>query len=273
MRKLMLLLVLISAVILNTGCAKRIETGWARPDKNYPTIVASDEKEFEKVKQAILNTKVDEHLDKKRVEMETNGEMSKKVLKEMWIKDLTTGLIGGNAGRAMSLAGTIAINKAHDTELDKILFVAKDYDNPNIKTTDCRFLPVLILKKKFEGAGQLRKLIKKEWQNETIKLVEAKKVSQNFPNKMVFYVLDWKPHIIVWTPIPFVGWEEIPRINTVIELYIDGELAGRYVMAGAMGSANLMTGLKFAFSKDSPYKKIRRWIASHCTEPKTAKEK
>ncbi len=272
MRKLMLLLVLVVAVIINTGCTyKMVDGGWI-PDKNYPTIVASDEKEFEKVKQAILNTKVDEHLDKKRVEMETNGEMSKTYLKQAWTKDLTTGLIGGNAGRAMSIAGTIAINKAHDTELDKILFVAKDYDNPDIKTTDCRFLPVLILKKKFEAQDQLRKWMNKAVTNNTIEFVEADEVPESFPNKMVFYILDWKPKYTVVSPIPFVGWGEMARINTVIELYIDGQLAGRYVMAGSMGSANLATGLKFAFSKDSPYKKIRRWIASHCTESKTAKE-
>ena len=272
MRKLMLLLVLVVAVIINTGCTYKIKDGWARPDKNYLTIVASDEKEFEKVKQAILNTKVDEHLDKKRVEMETNGEMSKTYLKQAWTKDLTTGLIGGNAGRAMSLAGTIAINKAHDTELDKILFVAKDYDNPNIKTTDCRFLPVLILKKKFEGLKQFRTIMIGVMTDDPVKIVEADEVPESFPNKMVFYILDWKPKYTVVSPIPFVGWGEMARINTVIELYIDGELAGRYVMAGAMGSANLATGLKFAFSKDSPYKKIRRWIASHCTQPQTAKE-
>ncbi len=270
MRKMAFLLLLI-AIVTNTGCAYKMEDGWARPDKNYPTIVATDEKEFEKVKQAILNTNPDKHLDMKRVEMETNGEMSKKVIKETLAKELTTGLIGGNAGRAMSLAGTIAINKAHDIDLDKILFVAMDYDNPNIKTTDCRFLPVLILKKKFEGIDQFRKIMIGLLTDDPVKVVEADEVPESHPNKIVFYMLDWRPKYTVISPIPFVGWNEMARIKTVIELYIDGKLAGRYVMAGSMGSANLMTGLKFIFSKNAPYKKIRRWIASHCII-NTAKE-
>ncbi len=270
MRKIAFLLLLI-AIVINTGCTYKVVDGRWLPDKNYPTIVASDEKEFEKVKQTILNTNPDKHLDVKRVEMETNGEMSKKVLKEMWTKDLTTGLIGGNAGRAMSLAGTIAINKAHDTELDKVMFVAIDYDNPNVKTTNCKFLPMFILAKKFEAPDQMRKWMNKSLTDAIIHFVEADEVPENYPNKMVFYVLDWKPKISHISPIPFVGWDEMARIKTVIELYIDGKLAGRYVMAGSMGSANLATGLKFAFSKNSPYKKIRRWIASHCII-NTAKE-
>lgn len=265
MRKVLLLLIT-SVALLQIGCAYKMKDGWLVPDKKYPTIVASDKKEFEKAQKAILHTKVDEHLDKKRVQMETNGDMSKKVLKEAWTKDIASGLMGGSVGRVFSLAGTIVINKTNDTDLDKVMYVGVDYDNPNVKTDTCKFLPVLILAKKFEGVDQLRKLIKKIITDDRIKFVEADEVPKDFPNKMVFYILDWKPKYTVISPIPFVGWDEMARIRTVIELYIDGKLAGRYVMAGSMGSANLMTGLKFAFSKNSPYKKIRRWIKAHCVK-------
>ena len=264
--KKVLLLVIVAMVLLQMSCAMKITDGGLLPDKDYPTITVSDTKEFEKVKQAILNTKADKHLDKKRVQMETNGEMSKKVIKETLSKDFVSALIGGSVGRVFSLAGTIVINKAHDTDLSKVLYVGIDYDNPKIKTNTCKFLPVIILAKKFDAPDQLRKGLNKVMTDSTLKLVELDEIQGDFNNKLVFYVIDWKPKYTYWSPIPFVGWDEMARIRTVIELYIDGKLAGRYVMAGSLGSANLMTGLKFAFSSESPYKKIRRWIKSHCIQ-------
>jgi len=258
-----IMILLIGITVVLTGCS-RYDPYWMFSDPKFKTEVGGKEV-FERVKKEIQEYRPEQKLDMERVKAEITGEYHKKWFWTMTGKSFATGLIGGSYGQALNIAGDIVISKTGDTELDKILFVAKDYDNPSVKTTDCRFEPVFILAKdEFkEGMKELKIIIKYRMKKYDIGWVEK----GNFPNKIVNYVLDWKKG-----KIGFLGiGNQVPYVKMVTEVYIRGELAGRYVMAGAMTSTNPLTGLKMTFSSKSPHKRFANYIKSHCTQEQAKK--
>ncbi len=235
MRKVIVAGLTAGLVLTTTGCTKRPLAYYFDKTKPISAVSVKDENLVASVSKE-TQIDADSLIDKKRLQ----DEMKDKHHSIEGLKDVSYGMavsitsaaVSGNNPAVANIIG-YAIDYAIKEGLDKMhkdsYVIIPLYENKDLKTKNKEFQLVVYYQdekqaedfKTFLAYNDKFGLIGKQF-NSAIKLTPEER-----PNKVVFYLVKFEGDPKAWR------YQEIyPFIHTITEIYIDNQLAGRYMLYG-----------------------------------------
>ncbi|WP_457628625.1 hypothetical protein, partial [Persephonella sp.] len=174
------------------------------------------------------------------------------------VKGLTIGTVVRNPtlAQAIDIATSVVLARGLDRTMYKdTAAVIPIYENPNLVSKDCKFQPVL----KFRNEKQ-----KEHWNRKFQVMLSfphlfmgydlhgIEMAKENYPSKIKIYFVKFdNPRLIP------IFREAYPFIHALVDIIIEDELAGRYVIYGNAGKA-------LARWENGDMKSIYFHIKDHC---------